>query len=1063
MQADKDSSSHWNIASLAPPNSQHSESLPSATSTDSPVQKKEAKKSTSVKYSAEVRIFKTAAEREINACHRLFKSTLEGTKTAENPLIKLENSQVKVSKLGPEFIQSQGKQAPDKAIEFCNSLFKVIQAAVKAGIANPKEIENMREFIADALKELPADKLNELSDPVIYFKIMQANKEVGELVLTNPSAVSAFATLLSKETEIEEELIKTLDHLPNEVFIKVAEKMSPQLLEACLKYKMENPTSSLEDKLRLLQGMQTLLKTDTEKFLIQVMHAACKIAKPAEWENIVKDSLTSPELKNEALICLAIKDFSILETILEDIDESDVATRLLVLSKFFAQSDNLEALEENDQLLEIIASNLEMGVTSDNLELQQEALNILSTMGSRAPTFTTAFTMTIFEPQLMKFLSSPKGMAAQKNAGYGGSFASEVGKWSNEQKKEFFAELFKDPSNYQLALERLNELPSGDAALKVEIIQANLGKITLDQALQVLGGDPGVLEYLKSDKHDSLLLKTLSQFNLNDIKKADEHMQKQAISLIIGSIKEEALRKWAEEMLEKAKGSYETTKEILAFAYFLDHSRKFEGDLDKWVSENKKILPNLLNIGKPSQARFFLIEQMFEDKDIHSLFTPYLDKKSDNLSILALKMQLFSYEVGIEETFGEENAIRKTQNYAPIILEALSLIRNNSFLTDEDKKFLIRFATDIPSSKNTKAEAAKYIKQNLTLIISILKSPHSACLQKESLLSGDDPQVVLRKLAGQIFIKTISGTNSGLRAEDAAILIEKLNESRDPDMIINLVAKLNQLPNKEVYLNKLTEFLNEFVKGDFPSTRYLKSPHLQALFQKKTTDTLNLVGWSSKVVEKQTLKDVLKGQEGKYKDFEIFETDDLTDLLNMGTEVQGSCLSLLKGGAQDVKDLLGNVFDGKTKMLCIKKSENPSEPLLGRVCLKLLWDDTQQTPVLLQEGIHLNTPNQEDQLVLEKALCQASIQMATALNIPLVCGRTAELPLENPTEDYPNPVESLDANRAPSEKCDPLDQQLKSEEDDKKVDIRYERRNQEQTAAGNYALMRTKLIWPPSK
>ncbi|KIC71587.1 hypothetical protein DB41_AV00270 [Neochlamydia sp. TUME1] len=89
--------------------------------------------------------------------------------------------------------------------------------------------------------------------------------------------------------------------------------------------------------------------------------------------------------------------------------------------------------------------------------------------------------------------------------------------------------------------------------------------------------------------------------------------------------------------------------------------------------------------------------------------------------------------------------------------------------------------------------------------------------------------------------------------------------------------------------------------------------------------------------------------------------------------------------------------------------------------------------------------------------------MAKKLNIPLVCGRIAEVPFEGIPQDYPHPIESLAANRAPSEKCDPLDQQFHASESYDKADIRYAKRTKEETESGHYSLMKSRVLWRPGE
>ncbi|MDN3508191.1 MAG: hypothetical protein P0S94_04650, partial [Simkaniaceae bacterium] len=79
----------------------------------------------------------------------------------------------------------------------------------------------------------------------------------------------------------------------------------------------------------------------------------------------------------------------------------------------------------------------------------------------------------------------------------------------------------------------------------------------------------------------------------------------------------------------------------------------------------------------------------------------------------------------------------------------------------------------------------------------------------------------------------------------------------------------------------------------------------------------------------------------------IVDTDDWEDLLLCGTEVSESCQRI--DGNVINKCLLAYIMDGKNRMIAIK---GPRGKLISRAMLRLLWDDTENKPILYLDRIY---------------------------------------------------------------------------------------------------------------
>ncbi len=107
----------------------------------------------------------------------------------------------------------------------------------------------------------------------------------------------------------------------------------------------------------------------------------------------------------------------------------------------------------------------------------------------------------------------------------------------------------------------------------------------------------------------------------------------------------------------------------------------------------------------------------------------------------------------------------------------------------------------------------------------------------------------------------------------------------------------------------------------------------------------------------------------------LVNTDHWVDLLLSGTEVYGSCQRIL-GDFNYNKALLNYVIDGKNRMIALKNSKGS---IVARMLFRLLWDETEQRPVLFMDRMYASSSSSAYYPVLK----QFAKEEAEALGIPL--------------------------------------------------------------------------------
>ncbi len=97
------------------------------------------------------------------------------------------------------------------------------------------------------------------------------------------------------------------------------------------------------------------------------------------------------------------------------------------------------------------------------------------------------------------------------------------------------------------------------------------------------------------------------------------------------------------------------------------------------------------------------------------------------------------------------------------------------------------------------------------------------------------------------------------------------------------------------------------------------------------------------------------------KDNQIVDTDHFWDLFMCGTDIVGSCQKV-DGDSSLNKCLMAYLLDGKHRLLAIK---DPSGKIVGRSIIRLLWDEKQQEPILMQERIYPKELSSEQKEALD--------------------------------------------------------------------------------------------------
>jgi hypothetical protein len=220
---------------------------------------------------------------------------------------------------------------------------------------------------------------------------------------------------------------------------------------------------------------------------------------------------------------------------------------------------------------------------------------------------------------------------------------------------------------------------------------------------------------------------------------------------------------------------------------------------------------------------------------------------------------------------------------------------------------------------------------------------------------------------------------------------------RDPLALFSYYKGINRLPPNEKIpvLATLNTFVNTVLREDFKDVRYNpeNSAHLTKVFNARP-DLKSL--WrtplpSKRVVNLEEEGEVTESEaiasaedlesETKEKmelsdtDFELMEIDDPCDLFLIGTEIRGSCQSVF-ADPQKNQALTSYLMNGEIKAIGIKQNGK----IVARVLMRLMWDEKNKCPVLLQEQLFANAMNE----TLAEAIYAFTKEKARSMRIPLV-------------------------------------------------------------------------------
>jgi hypothetical protein len=790
--------------------------------------------------------------------------------------------------------------------------------------------------------------------------------------------------------------------------------------------------------------------------LNKILPSLIKAFPEATTEEFLQVQIVNGALKGEHKIeiarSLALKDPENLEMLVKNFTLKE---KLLVILDLLAHSTDLEAILDNEYVADILD---EKNMGKEERDILFDCCKVIAVKNaSLLPDFLVS------NLNLSPLMNQPRFVAFQKESGSADPFAfyDVSDDWETKDAKEYYDTLLRSLSDPELCLGRLDSILSFSDKDKIDFLLENIDVIELD----VLCQKAHELK-LKGEKPSSSAVREgLKELNLSALKenKEKEHENvKRAIEKTLDEFPElqGLFKDFCKKLTSSKNNPLEITRELIAFANFADKVKNLystyperKEEIDNYLKANQATINEMLTVSKPNTAIFFLTSRFIEQAISNDFKISQTKSKSAATAYVSVEkvinMQLEAIYPELSKgllAFGTGNTISKQKNYYSQILETLELIKNDPVMSHGDKKYLIDFIL------GREPIALKHdlgsIAANLNAVSIIINLKGSSLLGKENLVltQEKDSTAVLKELASQSFSNLIGGKIS---KDDAALLMAKLNQTRDPSLLMSYLGRLNNLPKekREQNMETLAVAANDFAKGNFTTERYAKSPHLQKM---KQLGKFDVSKWATVSLKKDVkIEDLVIDQKEKeaLKKYDIQVSDDFIDLLAMGTDVMGSCLSIKTGALSDIKDLLGNVVDGKTKLVTVKKEGDDS--LKGRVALKLLWDEIDRTPVILMEGVYTNLPSDSpESQAIEEALSTASKQLAQTLGLPLVSGAR-----EGQTEGfYKHPISSLAPNLAPTEKCDPLANANKGVTEEMK-------KSQEEENQGLYILNHTNQIW----
>lgn len=289
-----------------------------------------------------------------------------------------------------------------------------------------------------------------------------------------------------------------------------------------------------------------------------------------------------------------------------------------------------------------------------------------------------------------------------------------------------------------------------------------------------------------------------------------------------------------------------------------------------------------------------------------------------------------------------------------VVLDTLKLVSETKELNGNEIRTILNIVLDTVVKSN---DHSQKLKQGCFLLQGIF---YSGAAEKLKTVSNWD---AIEELSTEALQTTFSG-----------IKVEKFNEK-----YLSTFAKCRNLPALLIYAGKMKmieeeaiDELNKYVKsvmeGTIKEDRYnvKNNKHLEIVFGAKK----GLEEKWMKNTEESIAKDISKETTG----ITIVNTDDYWDLFICGTETF-SC-QRVDGNPSINKHLIDYPVDGKIRLIAIKENDGT---IVARCIIRLLWDDENKCPILMQEKNYFRTKNSD----FDKRLNEYTEKFAKHLEIPL--------------------------------------------------------------------------------
>lgn len=203
---------------------------------------------------------------------------------------------------------------------------------------------------------------------------------------------------------------------------------------------------------------------------------------------------------------------------------------------------------------------------------------------------------------------------------------------------------------------------------------------------------------------------------------------------------------------------------------------------------------------------------------------------------------------------------------------------------------------------------------------------------------------------------------------------------RDPIALFTYSHAIESLANNEKIAVKaaLKTYVCSVLMGTFQDVRYSpeNSAHLQQVFSARPGfDQLWRTSIGSKDLSSNAMNEaeVKQSKEQASSRYRVVDTDDPCDLLMIGTEVKNSCQSV--HNASQNKALAGYLLNGEVRAIAIKQGDK----LVARAIIRLMWDEKNQRPVLLQEQLYSNVKDDAMQQAINDLAKEKAKQMGICL------------------------------------------------------------------------------------